>query len=479
LYTCGRNNIKEVKKMEKILLKNAEIVDDVSMRKADILIEAEKIAGVEDQGYFRNLEKDPDLKIIDLTGKFVFPGIIDAHTHYALHSRGTVTADDFFSGSTAAAAGGVTSIIDYIDFPEDGDFKKAFAERRKEAEDSVIDYNFHQVIQDFDENISNNLADLKEIGLASIKLFTTYKRAGYMIDRSLWGKVLKRLKELKLLATVHAEDDALIQELEAAYKKRELLDPAHHPFIRPDAAEALAVKDIGEEALKYDIPLYIVHLSSALALNEVRRLRKLDADIYLETTPHYLMLNQAKLHRKDAQLYFMTPPLRTEFDNKHLWAAFNIYNEFQVIATDHCAFNKEQKFQSNSSLDILPGIPGSETLLPLIYTYGVSRGKMRLTEMVEMLSVNPAKIFGLYPEKGSFKINTDADLTVLDPSLEKKLTAENLHSAADYSPYKEFKSKGYPVMTIRRGEIIFENNLKAKKGSGKFIHAHSSDLFLD
>lgn len=464
--------------MEKIILKNAEIVDELSIRKADILIEGEKISGVEKRGHFKDIEKKVDTEVIDLSGKFIFPGIIDAHTHYSLHSRGTITADDFFTGSVSAAAGGITTVIDYIDFPEGGDFKKAFNARKKEAECSIVDYNFHQVIQNFDKNVSKNLADLKEIGLASIKLFTTYKRAGYMIDRKLWGNVLKRLKELKLLATVHAEDDSLIQELEAAYEKRGLLEPAHHPFIRPDAAEALAVRDIGEEALKNDIPLYIVHLSSALALNEVRRLRKMEADIIVETTPHYLMLNQRKLHREDAQLYFMTPPLRTEFDNYQLWSAFNINNEFQVIATDHCAFNKEQKYQSNSSLDILPGIPGSETLLPLIYTYGVSRGKMRLTEMVEMLSVNPAKIFGLYPEKGSFEIETDADLTVFDPKLEKKLTAENLHSAAAYSPYKEFKSKGYPIMTIRRGEIIFENDIKTEKGSGKFISAHSSDLFL-
>jgi dihydropyrimidinase len=467
-----------VKKLEKIILKNAEIVDELSIRKADILIEGEKISGIEKQGYFKNIEKEADTEVIDLSGKFIFPGIIDAHTHYSLHSRGTITADDFFTGSISAAAGGATTVIDYIDFPEDGDFKKAFKKRKKEAECSIVDYNFHQVIQNFNKNISENLADLKEIGLASIKLFTTYKRAGYMIDRNLWASVLKRLKNLKLLPTVHAEDDALIQQLEALYKERGLLDPAHHPFIRPDAAEALAVRDIGEEALRNDIPLYIVHLSSALALNEVRRLRKMDADIHVETTPHYLLLNQSKLHRTDAQLFFMTPPLRTEFDNNQLWSAFNINNEFQVIATDHCAFNKEQKFQANSSLDILPGIPGSETLLPLIYTYGVSRGKIRLTEMVEMLSVNPAKIFGLYPEKGSFEIGTDADLTVFDPKIEKKLTAENLHSAADYSPYKEFKSKGYPIMTIRRGEIIFKDGLKANKGSGKFIFAHSSDLFL-
>jgi len=236
--------------MKKNLLKNAKLVDDKGIRKSDILVEGEKIAAEEKRGFFEEDELKGEFKVIDLDGKYLFPGIIDAHTHYSLHSRGTITADDFFSGSVSAAAGGVTTVIDYIDFPEDGDFKKAFKKRRKEAEDSVVDYNFHQVIQNFDKNISENLADLKNIGLASIKLFTTYKRAGYMIDRKLWERVLKRLKELKLLATVHAEDDSLIQELETSYKKRGLLDPAHHPFIRPDAAEALAVKDIGGEALK-------------------------------------------------------------------------------------------------------------------------------------------------------------------------------------------------------------------------------------
>lgn len=462
--------------MKKILLKNAEIVNEKEIKKADILIEGEKISGIGDEGYFADKERDESLKSFDLRGKYIFPGIIDAHTHYLLHSRGTVTADDFLQGSLSAAAGGVTTVIDYIDFPEDGNFKKAFSERNEEARDSVIDYNFHQVVQDFDENISNNLADLKDIGLASIKLFTTYKRAGYMIDKKLWSSVMERLKELRILPTVHAEDDALIQELEESYKKRNLVGPEYHPSIRPDAAEALAVKDIGEVAFKNEIPLYIVHLSSHFGLREIRNLREKGAEIIVETTPHYLMLDHSYLRREDSQLYLMTPPLRTKYDNYELWKAVE-RSEIQVAATDHCAFNEGQKYQSDSSLEILPGIPGTETLLPIIYNFGVRKAGLKLTKMVEMLSVNPAKIFGLYPEKGSLEIGTDADLTVFDPKLEKKLTADNLHSAAGYSPYKDFNVSGYPIMTIRRGEIIYDGELKTEKGSGKFIPAHTSDLF--
>ncbi|MFW5897797.1 MAG: dihydropyrimidinase [Halanaerobium sp.] len=461
--------------MKKTLLKNAKVVDDIGIRKSDILIEGEKIAAEEKRGFFEEKELKGEFKVIDLDGKYLFPGIIDAHTHYSLHSRGTVTADDFYQGSIAAAAGGVTTVIDYIDFPKDGDFKRSVAERKKEAADSIIDYNFHQVVQDFDDQISKNLADLKELGLASIKLFTTYKDVGYMIEREKWAQLFKRLKEIDILPQVHAEDDALIQDLQKVYSSRDLTAPRFHPAIRPSIAEALAVKDMGEEALKAEIPLYIVHLSSAEGLEVVRELRSRKAQIYTETTPHYLLLDNSYLNRKDSQLYFMTPPLRSKYDNQILWEGIS-QNEFQVVATDHCAFSREQKMQSDSSLEILPGIPGTEMLLPLLYSSGVRNNRITIRELVELLSVNPAKIFGLYPEKGSLEAGTDADLTVFNPNVEKKLTAENLHSAAKYSPYNDFTVKGYPVMTFRRGKLIFDNKLRAEKGSGKFTFAHSSSL---
>jgi len=462
--------------MKKILLKNAKLVDDKGIRKSDLLLEGEKIAAEEKRGFFEDEELKGEFKVIDLAGNYIFPGIIDAHTHYLLHSRGTVTADDFYQGSVAAAAGGVTTVIDYIDFPEDGDFKRSLAERKKEAADAVIDYNFHQVVQDFNQKISENLADLKELGLASIKLFTTYKDVGYMIEREKWPELFKRLKEIEILPQVHAEDDALIQDLKEVYIKRALTGPRFHPSIRPAVAEALAVKDMGEVALETEMPLYIVHLSSAEGLEAVRKLRSQKAQIYTETTPHYLLLDNSYLNGEEAQLYLMTPPLRNKYDNQLLWQGIS-QNEFQVVATDHCAFNSKQKMKSESSLEILPGIPGTETMLSLIYSSGVRNNRITIRELVELLSVNPAKIFGLYPEKGSLEVGTDADLTVFDPNIEKKLTAENLHSAAAYSPYSDFTVKGYSLMTFRRGQLIFDNKLRAEKGSGKFIFAHSSSLF--
>jgi len=441
-----------------------------------VLIKGEKIASIRKPGSFSQVEKSENLKNIDLNGKYIFPGIIDAHTHYYLKSRNTVTADDFYSGSMSAAAGGVTTVIDYIDFPSDADFKGAFEKRCLEAADSIIDYNFHQVIEDFNDEISEKLKILKEIGIASVKLFTTYRREGYMIERSRWADVLRRLKELKLLPTVHAEEDKLIEDLEKIFLKHNLISADMHPSIRPAAAEGLAVKDMGGEALRADIPLYIVHVSSEYGLKEIKNLREKGAEIIAETAPHYLLLDQSYLRQEKAQLYLMTPPLRTKYDNEILWNGAAGGN-FQVIATDHCSFTCSQKLCSESALDILPGIPGTETLLALIHHFGVRSGKISLNEMIKMLAYNPARIFGLYPQKGSLQEGTDADITVFDPEKNIKLTAENLHSAADYSPYKNFEVKGSVYMTLRRGQIIFAKNITAEKGSGKFISASTSDFF--
>ncbi|RCW50651.1 MULTISPECIES: amidohydrolase family protein [unclassified Halanaerobium] len=464
--------------MENLLLKNALLIDEKRSQKADVLIKGEKIASIGKPGSFSQVEKAENLKNINLNGKYIFPGIIDAHTHYYLKSRNTITADDFYSGSISAAAGGVTTVIDYIDFPPDADFKSAFEKRCLKAADSIIDYNFHQVIEDFNQEISKKLKILKEIGIASVKLFTTYRREGYVIERGRWRDVLKRLKELKLLPTVHAEEDKLIEDLEKIYSKHNLISADMHPSIRPAVAEGLAVKDMGEEALRADIPLYIVHVSSEYGLKEIKKLRKKGAEIIAETAPHYLLLDQSYLRQEEAQLYLMTPPLRTKYDNEILWNGA-AEGDFQVIATDHCSFTPSQKFRSQSALDILPGIPGTETLLALIHHFGVRSGKFSLNEMIKMLAYNPARIFGLYPQKGSLQEGTDADITVFDPEKNIKLTAENLHSAAGYSPYKNFEVKGSVYMTLRRGQIIFAENKTAEKGSGKFIPASTSDFFRE
>ena len=457
----------------KLLIGGMIIADEIL--KADLLIEGDKISRI---GHDLKKQMSDDCQIIDVSGKLIMPGIIDAHTHYKLKSRDTVTADDFYTGSISAAFGGVTTFIDYADHLKDRTLKEAAEIRIKDAdEESVLDFHFHQTITEFDQTVSRELEEIKELGISSIKIFTTYQREGYMIATEKWEQLFYRLKELELLVTVHAEDDQLIRALEGEYRLRGQLSCKMHPEIRPAQAEALAIKKVGKLAQKIDMPLYIVHLSSDEGYQVLKDLKKMGGAIFGETTPHYLLLDQNYLLRPFPAKYLMTPPLRTIKDQQALWQGLK-ENDIQLVATDHCAFNLAQKGSGENCIDIFPGIPGSETLLPLIHHFGKEEG-LSYTRLVEVLAKNPARIFGLYPEKGSLKIGTDADLIVFDPNKRVKLKNDNLHSRAEYSPYQEFEVKGYPVMTILRGQIIVKDGkFLGNRGDGRFIKGDKSSLFI-
>lgn len=462
--------------MKKKLLKNAKIVDDKGIRKSDLIIEGEKIAGEEKRGFFAAKEDQAGLEVIDLAGKYLFPGLVDANTNCFFSSDSNSVKENFYQTSLEAAAGGITTIIDYIDFPENNNFREAVFKQKEKAKASIVDYSFHQILTDFNSNISESLVDLKDLGIASVKLFTTYQKEGYMLSQKQRKELFRSLNETKILAQVHAEDNDLIQDLKEIYSKRNLTELRFTTAIRPGISEALAIKKLGNEALEADIPLYIVHLSAAESLEAVRNLRAKKAQIYIETNPHYLMLDDSYLNSSQALLYLMIPPLKTRYNNQLLWQGVS-QNEFQVLASNHFNFKAEKIADLGFNFENLIGIPGTETILALLYSSGVRNNRITIRELIEMLAVNPAKIFGLYPEKGSLEIGTDADLTVFDPNLEKRLKAANLYSTAKKSPYHDFTVKGCPIMTFRRGELIFEQKLKAAKGSGKFIFAHSSSLF--
>ncbi len=455
-----------------MLLKNGKIVTGKGINEIDLRIEGEKIAELAED--LQPLEQE---KVIDLKGRFVFPGIIDSHTHFQLYSRGTVTADDFYYGSRSAAFGGVTTIIDYAD-QEDGSLLKGLEERKLQAGEAVIDYNLHLTINNSFKTGENmdELSGLKEAGVTSLKIFTTYKDI-YMIEESKLAPLFKAASEAELLITVHAEDDEIISRNEEVYRKSGRLGPAYHADIRPGAAEGEAVKVLLEKVREVDSPLYIVHLSSKEGYAQVERARKGGLKIYAETTPHYLLLTRELLEGETGYLNLMTPPLRDQEDNRVLWQGVTD-EDIDVIATDHCAFSPEQKKKGNNSLDIFPGIAGVETLLPLIYTYGVKKGKISLSRMIELLSTNPARIFGLYPRKGTIQVGTDADLVIYDPEKEWKLQGEHLHSRAGYTPFQGMKIRGKVDMTFLRGKMIVKGDeFLAEKGYGRFLQAGSSSVF--
>lgn len=458
------------------LLQGGRVADETQIYQADLLIEDEKIQRIEPVIPVDEVESD--CRVIPLAGNIILPGMIDAHTHYQLQSRKTLTADDFRAGSIAAACGGVTTFIDYADHLPERSLVDGLQKRIAAAEGrAVIDYSLHQTITRFDSEVAEELGELLTLGVNSVKIFTTYQREGYMIPEQDWEKLFCRLKEVELLATVHAEDDALIIQLEEEYQQKQALSPEMHPRIRPAKAEGLAVTRIGDLAQRVGIPVYIAHLSSQAGLQALQGIQTAGGMIYAETTPHYLILDESYLQKPDAQRYLMTPPLRQVEDQQALWTGL-AQEQIQVVATDHCAFNLEQKMQEHSCLSILPGLPGSETLLPLMHHFGVVTRRWSYPKLVRLLAANPAKIFGLYPEKGSLQPGTDADLVVIDPNKYVTLTQGMLHSQAGYTPYEGIRVQGYPVMTFLRGQLIMaQGHFIGKEGTGQFIKASRSGLF--
>lgn len=451
-----------------MLLKGGKLVSAEFIEKKDIRIKGSKIKEIG-----KNLTPQPEEEVYDIRGKIVFPGIIDSHTHFKLHSRGTITVDDFYWGGRAAAIGGVTTHMDYADMVN-GSLMEGLERRLEEIEDAVIDYHLHLVVNnEFEPKRDNEqFFKLRKSGISSLKVFTTYKGM-YMLDYDKWVPLFKAAREAGLLVTVHAEKDEIIQENIKKYQREGKLGVEYHPDIRPGIAEAEAIKEVCEFARNTNSLLYIVHLSSKEGYREVEKARKRGLKVFVETTPHYLLLTRKLLKGPDGMLNLMTPPLREIDDNVVLWEGVKD-GVIDVIATDHCAFNVEQKKEGSNSLDILPGIPGVETLLPLVYTFGVKAGRINLNRMVELLSTNPAKIFGLYPEKGSLKPGTDADLVVFDTEVELKLDNDNINTKAGYTPYQGIKLSGVPIITFLRGRVIAKDRkFIGEKGYGRFIEATS------
>ena len=454
--------------MGNILIQNGLIVDTEWTRHGDLLIEGSRIKRIAHK--IKQSDCPDDTVVIHADGLCVLPGNIDAHTHFHLVSRGTVTADSFKEGSKLAAYGGVTTVIDFAD-----DNKVSLAsslfDRQMEMKNSMaIDYALHQGVYKYRDSLKDELKAIKDKGVKAIKIFTTYKNVGYLVEKREELKAIFSIcKELGMLVCVHAEDDKIITETDASWHGD--YSPQSHAELRPSIAEAEAIKYVGSIAEELDMPVYIVHLSSKAGLEAVRDLRERGVKVICETTPTYLFLDKSKLSGPDGSLYVMTPPLREEEDNLALQEALR-EGEIQVVATDHCAFTREQKLSSNDCRTIYPGIPGTEELLPLVYTYGILGGNLTLSQIVNVLSSGPAKAFGLYPRKGCLQEGSDADIVLFNPEENWTLTSSNLHSASGYTAYEGKNVTGKVVMTYLRGRLILGDGLYlGLEGDGRFIKA--------
>lgn len=445
------------------LIKNGLLVTSQGERKADILIVDSKIAYISENLDVSLME---EARTIDATGLYIMPGLIDAHTHYHLISRGTVTADSFIEGSRLAAFGGVTTIVDFADDNKIS-LSQSCEERVSQMQEMAIDYALHQGVYKYRDSLEKELEEIKKLGIGTIKLFTTYRDVGYLVeDREELKKVFSLCGKLGLMVSVHCEDDEVITSLSKAWNGTYF--PKDHADLRPSVAEAKGIQYVGDIAYETGCPLYVVHLSSKAGLEVVRKLRARGGEVIVETTPHYLFLERKKLEGPRGALYVMTPPLRTSEDNRALQEAL-INGEIQVVATDHCSFTLEQKLTNPDVRKTYPGIPGTEELLPMLHTL-VDEGKLTLKDVLRLTCENPAKYFGLYPRKGTLEEGSDADLILYDPEQEWTLTASVLHSACGFTPYEGIKVKGKVVKTFLRGKCIVDGpEYHGKTGDGHYL----------
>jgi len=455
--------------MSYLLIKGACVVDESSQKNADILVKDSSILRIESSIDPQTVPQP--CRVVDATGLMALPGLIDAHTHYHLVSRGTVTADDFGPASAVAAFGGVTTVVDFADHNKGMNLVQSAHYRLDEMAPMGIDYSLHQGVygHGYNDEIPSQLEKLKEMGIKTLKIFTTYRETGYLLDDpKKLSDLFKHCARLGMLVTAHCEYNPLIEQISKNWKGT--FNPKDHADLRPAEAEAKAIEFYGTCAMNEGCPLYIVHVSSEAGLNEIRKLREKGATIYAETTPTYLFLDRSMLEGPDGPLYVMTPPLRTKRDNQALQEAV-VNGEFQVIATDHCTFTKDQKLANPDVRKTYPGVPGTEEMFLLLNTLREKNSvRISMSDLVKLMSYNPAKLFGLYPQKGSLKVGTDADITLFDPAKGRVLQDSNVHTKANYTPYRGFEVNGEVVMTIMRGKVIMENGLSnTQEGEGKFI----------
>lgn len=456
----------------KYLFKNGTVVSGRGTRRADVLVENEKILQVG-----RNLS-DPLARAIDVTGKLLMPGFIDAHTHFDLDVCNTTTADDFDSGTKSAIRGGTTTIVDFA-CPNKGESLHHGLDlwHRKADGKCWCDYGFHMTIDDWNAEIEKEIDDMYAAGISSFKMYMTYP--AMMIGDEAMYKALKKLKEKGGICGVHCENSGVINALIEEKKAAGEMGVSSHPETRPDFLEAEAVSRLLRIAQAVDIPVVIVHLTNAATLAEVTAARRRGQKVYVETCPQYLVLDDSVYYNEDfsrAARYVCAPPLRKPEDCRALWAGLR-KGDIQTISTDHCAFTLAQKYAGRGDFTKIPGgLPGVEARGELVYSFGVTTRKISLATMCKVLSENPAKLYGMFPRKGVIAPGADADIVVYDPQADHILRAEDMVSRAGYTPYEGFVTHGSVSQVWLRGKLMVENGHVIGEQEGQYIVRGKSAL---
>lgn len=452
----------------KRLFRGGIVVSGEECKKADVLIEDEKIVKVEE-----NIE-DPADEVLNVTGKYLFPGFIDGHTHMALEVSGTITADDFDTGTRAELAGGTTCIVDFATQNKGESLALALENWHKKADGKAhCDYAFHLAISDWNPDISSELEQIVAGGIHSFKLYTTYD-AMIVDDKSIY-EILARLKELGGIAGIHCENKGIIDARleEVIREKGDRKNVSDYPGTRPACAEAEAVNRILNIARCVDTPVIIVHLSSEEGYKEVLRARESGQTVYVETCPQYLVMDESFYELKDneGKKYMIAPPLRKVSDQDVLWEALKT-DKIQTIATDHCSFTTDQKDMGKDDFSKTPcGMPGAEERPALIFHFGVNEERIRMEQMCRFLAENPAKLYHLYPKKGVIAPGSDADIVVWNAETNWSLSAATQQSASDYCPLEGLHLKGRAERVYLRGMLAAQNGEIIEEYKGKYLKA--------
>jgi dihydropyrimidinase len=450
------------------LIKNGRIVTAEQDYTADIYIEEDKITTIGS-----NLKMEAD-NVYDARGKYVIPGGVDVHTHLDMPFGGTTSCDDFESGTKAAAFGGTTSLIDFAIQSKGMKMREALDIWWKKAENkATIDYGLHMIITDLPDAHLEDMNDMVREGVSSFKLFMAYPGV-LMVDDATIFKAMKQTAQNGALVCMHAENGSVIDTIVKRTLAEGKTAPIYHALTRPTSAEGEAVNRAIALSEMAGAPVYIVHLSSNDALEKVAEARDKGLPTYAETCPQYLFLsieeNMNKPGFEDAK-YVFTPPLREKWHQDKLWAGLR-KNTLQVVSTDHCPFcYKEQKELGKGDFSKIPnGGPGIEHRLQLLYSGGVTEKRISLNRWVELCSTTPAKMFGLYPRKGTIAAGSDADIVIWDPEKEHTISAHTHHMCTDYSMFEGRKIKGNAETVFSRGEVIVkENKFSGKSGRGQFV----------
>ena len=453
-----------------VLIKNGRVITAVDDYLADVFIKNETVTLIG-----KNLEMEAD-EIIDASGKYLFPGGLDPHTHLDMPFGGTTSADDFETGTLAAAYGGTTTLIDFAIQTKGQSTLEALDTWHEKAEGkTAIDYGFHMIITDLEDNRVHEMKMLADDGVTSYKLFMAYPGVLYVDDGTIY-RAMRQAGENGTVVCMHAENGIVIDEIVKIALAEGKTEPKYHALTRPTRMEAEGVHRAISIAEVAHVPVYIVHLSSSDALEQVMLARNRGVHAFAETCPQYLFLDHSYYEQEgfEGAKYVMTPALREKWNQDELWKGLR-FGDLQSISTDHCPFCfKDQKILGIDDFSKIPnGGPGVENRMSLVYNGGVNSGRISLNKFVELTSTAAAKTFGLFPKKGTIAVGSDADIVIFDPHRKETISINNActhHMRVDYNAYEGFEITGFTETVLSRGKVIIKDcDYVGQKGDGQFL----------